>query len=482
MNIAKLIKSQGLELVRFAWCDTHGMLRGKTLTANAAIEALDKGVGMVSTLMLKDTSDRTTFKVFEPSIAQDLPGFEFANNLLLKPIPNSFKVLPWADKTGWIQCQPFFQNGEAVLYDTRFQLQSALDQLKSKDLQMVCGLEVEFHIYRLRDAQHGTDLDPHFAAWPGACPEVSLIHPGYNLLAENWFDMAEEPLRIVQHTAQALGLPLLSLEIELGPSQVEAVFEATDALTAADNMVLFRSAVRQALRRAGYYATFMCRPPFENIMSSGWHLHQSLVDTKQGRNAFTRDAPQANTQANDARHTLSEIGTHYLAGLLEHAQGMTAMCTPTVNGFGRFRPNALAPQSILWGRDNRGAMLRVIGQAGDQATRIENRLGEPAANPYLYMASQIHAGLQGMQEKSVPPLATDSPYGNSDEALNNQAVRIPHNLSDALLALQDNRAMREGFGAEFLRYYARIKKSEQQRFDDAEDKLEFQKREYFSRI
>ena len=482
MNVAKLIKSQGLELVRFAWCDTHGMLRGKTLTANAAIEALDKGVGMVSTLMLKDTSDRTTFKVFEPSIAQDLPGFEFANNLLLKPIPNSFKVLPWAYKTGWIQCQPVFQNGEAVLYDTRFQLQSALNKLKSKGLQMVCGLEVEFHIYRLRDVQHGTDLDPHFVTWPGASPEVSLIHPGYNLLAENWFDMAEEPLRIVQHTTQALGLPLVSLEIELGPSQVEAVFDATDALTAADNMVLFRSAVRQALRRAGYYATFMCRPPFENIMSSGWHLHQSLVDTKHDRNAFMRDTPQANTQANDACYTLSEAGSHYLAGLLEHAQGMTVMCTPTVNGFGRFRPNALAPQSILWGRDNRGAMLRVIGQAGDPSTRIENRLGEPAANPYLYMASQIHAGLKGMQEKLVPPLATDSPYGNSDETMKDQTVRIPNNLSDALLALQDNSAMREGFGSEFLRYYARIKKSEQQRFDDAEDKLEFQKREYFSRI
>ena len=161
---------------------------------------------------------------------------------------------------------------------------------------------------------------------------------------------------------------------------------------------------------------------------------------------------------------------------------MTAMCTPTVNGFGRFRPNALAPQSILWGRDNRGAMLRVIGQAGDPSTRIENRLGEPAANPYLYMASQIHAGLKGMQEKSMPPLATDSPYGNSHGTMNDQAVRIPNNLSDALLALQDNSAMREGFGSEFLRYYARIKKSEQQRFDDAEDKLEFQKREYFSRI
>jgi glutamine synthetase len=294
--------------------------------------------------------------------------------------------------------------------------------------------------------------------------------------------MAEEPLRIVQHTAQALGLPLLSLEIELGPSQVEAVFDVTDALTAADNMVLFRSAVRQTLRRAGYYATFMCRPPFDNIMSSGWHLHQSLIDIKSGRNAFMRDAPQADTQDNDARHTLSDVGTHYLAGLLEHAQGMTAMCTPTVNGFGRFRPNALAPQSILWGRDNRGAMLRVIGQAGDKSTRIENRLGEPAANPYLYMASQIHTGLQGIQEKLIPPLATNSPYGDGNEALNGQAVRIPNNLSDALLALQEDSAMREGFGAEFLRYYSRIKNSEQQRFDTAEDKLEFQRREYFSRI
>lgn len=482
MNVAKLIKSHGLELVRFAWCDTHGILRGKTLTAFAAIEALDKGVGMVSTLMLKDTSDRTAFKVFEPSIAQDLPGFEFANNLLLRPIPNSFKVLPWADKTGWVQCQPFFLNGDRVLYDTRFQLQAALNKLASKGLQMVCGLEIEFHIYRLHDTKFGTDLDPNTADWPGLCPEVSLIHPGYNLLSENWFDMAEEPLRIVQHTAQALGFPLLSLEVELGPSQVEAVFDATDALTAADNMVLFRSAVRQALRRAGYYATFMCRPPFENIMSSGWHLHQSLVEAKSGRNVFMRDTSQTNTQANDARHTLSDIGAHYLAGLLENAQGMTVMCTPTANGFGRFRPNALAPQSILWGRDNRGAMLRVIGQAGDKATRIENRLGEPAANPYLYMAAQIHAGLQGIQEGLIPPLATDSPYGDLNEAMNAPAIRIPNNLGDALLALQESSAMREGFGEEFLRYYSRIKNSEQQRFDAAEDKLEFQRREYFSRI
>jgi glutamine synthetase len=340
---------------------------------------------------------------------------------------------------------------------------------------MVCGLEVEFHIYRIKDPHNGPDLDPELAAWPGLPPTVSMIHPGYNLLAESWIDMAEEPLRIVQHTAQALGLPLQSLEIELGPSQVEAVFDATDALTAADNMVLFRNGVRQALRRAGYHASFMCRPPFPNIMSSGWHLHQSLVDRATGANAFMRDAPAPGTTPLDALHTLTDTGTAWLGGLLAHARGMASLCTPTVNGFGRFRPNALAPQAALWGRDNRGAMLRVVGGAGDGATRIENRIGEPAANPYLYMAAQIHAGLDGLARSLMPPRATESPYASDAEM-------IPTNLPDALAALQDDGALVEGFGADFVRYYRRVKLSEAQRHAAAEDPTDFERREYFSRF
>ena len=474
---AALIDASDLELVRFVWCDTHGQTRGKTLTRPAALKALRQGVGMVSTLMLKDTSDRTAYKVFEPGLENTLPGFAYANNLLLQPNAESFRVLPWAQKTGWLQCQPVFPDGRVVPLDTRAQLQSALARLADHGLGMVCGLEIEFHIYRLQDTGHGPDRDPDAAAWPGLAPQVGLVHPGYNLLSEQWFDMAEEPLRIVQRTAQDLGLPLLSLEIELGPSQVEAVFEATDALTAADNMVLFRSAVQQALRRAGYHATFMCRPPFEQIMSSGWHLHQSLVRLADGGNAFMREAPAAHAHAREARFSLSDLGTLYLAGLLHHARGMTLMCTPTANGFGRFRPNALAPQSILWGLDNRGAMLRVIGGVGDVATRIENRLGEPAANPYLYMAAQIHAGLSGIERGDEPPLATESPYAEVDAQ-----VRIPNHLKDAILAFEQDEAMRQGFGDDFVRHYSCLKTSEWQRFEAAEDKLEFQRREYFSRI
>ena len=471
----QLIHHSGVELVRFAWCDLHGTLRGKTLVASAAAQAMLDGVGLVSTLLLKDTSDRTAFKVFEAGGTADLPGFEFASNLLLLADPASFKQLPWAAATGWVQCQPWMQDGTPVELDTRRILQRALARLAEAGYGMKCGLEIEFHIYRITSDGSEDQLDPEQAAWPGLPPKVAMIHPGYQLLAEPWADMAEEPLRIVQHTAQALGLPLQSLEIELGPSQVEAVFDATDALTAADNMVLFRSAVKQALRRAGYHATFMCRPPFPNIMSSGWHLHQSLVDLETGANLFQREAPAAGTQATDAQHTLSQLGEHYLAGLLAHARGMTVFCTPTINGFGRFRPNALAPQAVLWGRDNRGAMLRVVGQPGDAATRIENRMGEPAANPYLYLASQIYAGLDGIQRQLKAPVATDAPYGEAGE-------KIPTSLGDALDALRDNAVLGQAFGKSFINYFTHIKQSEITRHEQATDKDDWQRREYFSRI
>ena len=475
-RLLQQLREAGVDQVRIGWCDLHGMLRGKTLMPAALPSALHDGLGLVSTLLLKDTSDRTALRVFERATQDEWPGLRGlfgAGNLLLLPDPDSLVMLPWAPGTAWLRAQPWHADGTPVAVDPRRVLQAALARLAEAGFGLRCGLEVEFHIYRLEGEQ--PMLDPAQSAWPPPAPQVRLVHPGYNLLTEAWYDLAEEPLRIVQRTAQALGLPLLSLEVELGPSQVEAVFDATDALTAADNMVLFRNAVRMALRRAGYHATFMCRPPFPNIMSSGWHLHQSLVDAKTGRNVFRREAPAAGSTPIDAGHTLSAVGEQYLAGLLAHARAMAVFCTPTVNGFGRFRPNALAPQAVLWGRDNRGAMLRVVGQCGDEGTRIENRVGEPSANPYLYFASQIHAGLDGIERGLRAPPATDAPYAGGGELL-------PTTLGEALQHLQADEALRQAFGPDFIDYYVRLKQPEQQRYDAAEDKDEFHQREYFGRF
>jgi glutamine synthetase len=472
-HLLQRLHEAGVEQVRVGWCDLHGMLRGKTLMPSALPSALHDGIGMVGTLLLKDTSDRTVFKVFEREMQREAAGLARlagAGNLLLLPDPASLVQLPWAPGTAWLRGEPWFPDATPVAVDPRRVLQQALARLAAAGYGLRCGLEVEFHIYRIRDQR----LDPAAAAWPGEPPAVDLLHPGYNLLAEAWADRAHEALAIVRRTAQGLGLPLRSLEIELGPSQFEAVFDATDALAAADHMVLFRNGVRQALHRAGYHATFMCRPPFESIMSSGWHLHQSLFDLKSGEPAFVRGEPAAGVATDDARAWLSDPGAHWLAGLLSHAAPAAVFGSSTVNAYGRFRPNALAPMAALWGRDNRGAMLRVLGGPGDAATRIENRIGEPMANPYLYIASQVHAGLDGVRRSLQPPSATDAPYADG-------GTPLPLQLDAALDALEGSAVMADGFGADLLRLYTRIKRSEALRHAQAEDSLDWQRREYFGR-
>ena len=156
----------------------------------------------------------------------------------------------------------------------------------------------------------------------------------------------------------------------------------------ADAIVLCRSAVRRICARLGYHATFMSRPQGADGASTGWHLHQSLTDSTPARTPSCR-MPRA--------RRCRWSGPSYLAGLLEHAPAATAFTTPTVNGYKRYQPFSLAPDRVAWGIDNKGAMVRAVGGVGDPATRLENRSGEPAANPYLYIASQLISGMDGME-------------------------------------------------------------------------------------
>ena len=222
-------------------------------------------------------------------------------------------------------------------------------------------------------------------------------------------------LSVLADAYEKLGLPLRSLENEWGPGQLECTFAPRAALEAADNMVLFRTATRQICRRMGYFATFMARPAIPGFYSSGWHLHQSLMDGA-GRNLFQPDA---------GSEVLSATGKKYLGGVLKHAVAATVFAAPTVNGYRRFRPNSLAPDRVTWGVDHRGTLLRVLGGAGDPATRIENRGGEPSANPYLYIASKLVAGLDGIDQAYDPGPPDTDPYTTDH-------TRLPASLAEAL--------------------------------------------------
>jgi glutamine synthetase len=445
------LKLDGLKFVRFAFADQHGVLRGKTLAVSEVQSALKSGIGFPSSLLLKDTSHRTVFPAFTPGGGVGIADFQGAGDVLMAPDTSTFRVLPWAPDTGWVLCDLKLQDGRPVPYDTRGILKAALEKLKPNDL--VCGLEIEFHVFRLTNE----NLKPSDAGQPGTPPEVSLLTTGYQLLTENRYDQLDPLFQVIQKNLAGLELPLRSFEVEFGPSQAEITLSALPALAAADAMVLFRSAVKQVARRHGYHATFMCRPKLPNVMSSGWHLHQSL--SRAGRNMFVSD-----------KEDLSETGRHWLGGLLAHARGACAFSTPTINGYKRYRPYSLAPDRVTWGKENRGVLLRVVGGPGNAATRIENRIGEPAANPYLYFASQIHSGLDGLAAKPNLPRSADTPY----EA---KAELLPRTLDESLEALRKDKALRAGFGDAFIDYWCRIKEAELARFNL--EVSDWEHREYF---
>src|SRR6202008_3147805 len=278
---------------------------------------------------------------------------------------------------------------------------------------------------------------------------------------EQRYDQMAPVLDIIRRDILALGLPLRSIEVEFGPSQCEFTFAPRKGLEPADNMILFRSAVKQIARRHGYHATFMCRPKLPNLFASGWHLHQSIVSRAGGENVF---------MAKEGDQPLSEFGRGYLAGLLQHARASAVFSTPTINGYKRYRSYSLAPDRAIWGRDNRGVMIRVLGGPDDPATRLENRIGEPAANPHLYMASQILSGLDGMDRKLTPPRSADTPYET-------KAALLPKSLREAVFALHEDSFFRTALGAEFVDYYVHIKNAEIERFQA--EVSDWEHREYF---
>jgi glutamine synthetase len=456
-RLRKIVEEKKLETIRLSFADQHGILRGKTLIAGEALASLESGCGITTSLLAKDTANKTVFPVFAAGGGFGMKEMEGAADALMVPDPTTFRVLPWSPGAGWVLCDIHFGDGKPVPFSTRQLYRSVVNKLGERGYDFVAGLEVEFHLFKLDDAH----MAPDDAGQPGRPPQVSLLSHGYQYLSEQRFDQIEPAVDIIRRDILALGLPLRSVEVEFGPSQCEFTFAPKKGIEPADNMILFRSAVKQIARRHGYHATFMCRPKLPNLFASGWHLHQSLVSRAGGENAF---------MAKEGSEALSPFGRHYLAGLLTHARASAVFTTPTINGYKRYRTFSLAPDRAIWGRDNRGVMIRVLGAPSDPATRLENRIGEPAANPYLYMASQILSGLDGVDRKLDPGPSADTPYET-------KAALLPKSLQEAVSALSDDPFFREALGAGFVDYYVHIKKAEIERFQA--EVSDWEHREYF---
>jgi len=462
-QMRRVMDEVGIEMVRFCFVDQHGIVRGKTVTRLAVAAALRSGVTAPSSLLLKDSSGKSAFAVFESAPVSDVGGFAGAGDIVMVPDPTTFKVIPWAERTAMILCDLRFPTGAAVPFCTRSLLRGQLDRLAERDLGLTVGAELEFHVFRMPD----TGVDATHVGRPGAPGAPRATTPttaGSQLLHDETLDSLDDLVQQLYSGLTLLDLPLRSIELEFGPSQLEITMEAGDAAAVADAVVFARTAIRQICARSGYRATFMSRPVGAETASTGWHLHQSLRSLATGANVFV---------PSDDSGALSLTGLWYLGGLLAHAAAAAAFATPTVNGYKRYQPFSLAPDRVLWGVDNKGAMVRAVAGAGDPASRLENRSGEPGANPYLYIASQIVSGLHGMDAQLDPGDPTENPY-------NDAAERLPATLGAALDALDADEVFRDALGSSVIDWYLHLKRSEFARY--LAHVSDWEQREYFGML
>lgn len=384
------VERNGLEVVRMSWPDQHGLLRGKSLTVPAFLNALTNGIEITMAPFFFDTANAIVLNPFSVGGGFGDPALSGSPNVIMVPDPATFTILPWAPGTGRVLCDLYMRDSSPFPYAPRFILKNALEQLRQTGYNFLAGIEIEWYLTRILDPR--LKDNPGAPGNPAAPPEVEPAARGYNYLLESHLDEVDHVLHPLRQHILALGLPLRSTDDEWAPSQIECSFDVLGGLAAADAVVLFRSAVKQVCRRAGYLATFMCTPAVPGFYASGWHLHSSLQSADTGANAMIPGDGEL----------LSEVGRHYVGGTLAHAIAASVFTTPTINGYRRLRPYSLAPDRLTWGLDNRAAMMRVIGSPGDPATHVENRVGEPAANPYLYIAAQVASGLDGVVSKTDP--------------------------------------------------------------------------------
>ncbi len=325
--------------------------------------------------------------------------------------------------------------GELVRWAPRTLLRRAVEAWQTLGYTAKVGIELE--CYLLEPDGHGgwKAIDTPGAMTYGVGP---FVDP-HGLLDE------------IMATAEACGLPLESVNSEYDAPQFEFTLHYTDALLAVDQTFLFKQMAQEIAVKRGLHLTFIGKP-FAHLAGSGLHVNFSLVDAA-GINAML---------AAEGAYGLSDVARFAIGGLLEHHEALAAVCAPTVNAYKRLKPGQLAGVWANWGLDHRSATVRVPRER-DASTRIEYRLPDGAANPYVAVAAVLQAALLGYNGRVEPPEIEE---GDALETASTDRL-TPPNLAAALDALEADQPFVEALGAEFVANFLPVKRDEWQKFADA---------------
>jgi glutamine synthetase len=362
------------------------------------------------------------------------------SDMVLKPDLDTFRVLPYDDEGGRIArliCDIYNPDGSSFAGCPRQALQRQIAAAKALGYEMMAGAEAEFFIFQL-DASGEPTTETH-------------DHGGY--FDQTPVDRAEEIRRLIIRDLVSMGFEVEAGHHEVAPGQHEIDFRYAAALETADNLATFRFIVRNVAYRHGFIATFMPKPIFGQN-GSGMHTHQSLF--KGGKNAFHDPA---------AKWELSATAIQYVAGLLKHARGFCAVTNPLVNSYKRLVPGYEAPTNVAWSQRNRSPLVRIPDRRGI-GTRCELRMPDPSANPYLALAVQLAAGLDGIKQKLTPPDPVNKNIFTMSfrERRKYRIDELPRDLHEALDTLEKDDVIRDALGSHIYERFVEAKREEWQEY------------------
>lgn len=364
------------------------------------------------------------------------------SDMLLVPDLRTFAIFPWEDEAGLegsriarLICDIYNPDGTPFAGCPRQCLKKAIERANGLGFEMAAGPEAEFFLFRL-DNQGRPTTETHDNA-------------GYFDLAP--IDEAEACRREIIVALTRLGFEVEAGHHEVAPGQHEIDFKYAPALETADNLATFKFVVRKVARDFGLHATFMPKPIF-GINGSGMHTHQSLRRISDGVNAFFDP---------DDEIQLSKECRAYIAGLLAHGRGFCAVTNPTVNSYKRLVPGYEAPTHLAWSERNRSPLIRIPARRGE-GTRVELRMPDPSCNPYLALAVQLRAGLDGIERGLTPPppVRANVYHMTDEERARHQILSLPGNLDEALDCLEEDEVTKECLGGHLLDNFLRAKRAE----------------------
>ncbi|MCI5620103.1 MAG: type I glutamate--ammonia ligase [Lachnospiraceae bacterium] len=416
-DIIRMVEEDDVEFIRLQFTDMFGTLKNVAITKSQLEKALDNQC------------------MFDGSSIEGFVRIE-ESDMYLHPDLDTFAIFPWRPQQGKVAriiCDVYRADGTPFEGDPRYILKQQIKRAADMGYTFDVGPECEFFLFHVDDNGQPTTITHEKAGYFDLGP----------------VDLGENARRDMVLTLEDMGFEIEASHHEVAPAQHEIDFKYDEGLTTADNIMTFKLAVKTIAKRHGLFASFMPKPKF-GVNGSGMHINMSL--SKDGKNIF--DDP-------NGKLGLSQEAYYFIGGLIRHIKGMSLITNPLVNSYKRLVPGYEAPTYIAWSATNRSPLIRIPASRG-AGTRVELRCPDPSANPYLALAACLAAGLDGIENKILPPEEVrENVFELNEVAKDEKGIdSLPANLGAAVEAFREDEYIRSILGQHISDKYEEAKKKE----------------------